>query len=223
MKKFFVALMAVMLLVLGSAGAAHAQSAGRTVTGKVIRWDGTPVPNATVRALRGQWEDTQEVARTTADADGNYTLNLPDGDPYWIHVDTIGTWWGYSYKPAMALQPGEVMSQVYFAVGPRDVKEVVLPTAVSNLAPAESTPAPEVAAPVSDAKPLVGGNDNAAQTTSKPVSQVKPLVGGNKIAAAPQKLPSTGLAEETWGLALAAALGILIAGFSVRRVALRRS
>lgn len=222
MKKFFVALMAVMLLVLGSVGGAHAQSAGRTVVGKVIRWDGTPVPNATVRALRGQWEDTQEVARTTADAQGNYSLNLPDGDSYWIHVDTIGTWWGYSYKPALALQPGEVISQVYFAVGPRDVHEVVLPTAVSNLAPAVATPAP-----VSETKPLVGGNDNAVQTTAKPVSQVKPLVGGNKPvakpAAAPQKLPSTGLAEESWGLALTAALGILIAGFSVRRVALRRS
>jgi LPXTG-motif cell wall-anchored protein len=218
MKKFFVALMAVMLLILGSAGGAQAQSAGRTVTGKVIRWDGTPVPNAVVRALRGQWEDTQEVGRATADANGNYSLNLPDGGAYWIHVDTIGTWWGYSYKPPMALQPGEVMSQVFFAVGPRDVHEVVLPTAVSNLAPVVAP----AAAPVSQTKPLVGGNDNAVKTTTKPVSNVKPLVGGNQIAAAPQKLPSTGIAQETWGLALAAALGILLAGFSVRRLALRR-
>ncbi|HMA33905.1 MAG TPA: hypothetical protein VKY74_05430, partial [Chloroflexia bacterium] len=116
MKKFLVILFAVALMLGLSAHAAAAQAASGTVTGKAVRWDGTPIAGATVRALAGWLETDKEISRTTSGADGVYTLSVPVGQPVWIHIDTFGTWWGYSYKPTFTLRPGEVISQVFFAL-----------------------------------------------------------------------------------------------------------
>ena len=237
MKKLMGGLIAAFLLLALNVTGAHAQAAGGTVTGKTVHWDGSPIAGATVRALTGLLETDSEVSRTTSGADGSYSLNVPVGQAYWIHVDTLGTWWGYSYKPALTLRPGEVISQVYFAQGPRDVKEIVLPTAVSNLEPAvgqapvkidpvSSPPANApviefpVSKPVSNVAPLVGSNSRPA-TTSKPISNVKPLLGSNVATtkATPRSLPATGAPVESWTIALAAALAALGLGWGLRRTA----
>jgi len=235
---------AFLLLALNVTGA-HAQAAGGTVTGKTVHWDGSPIAGATVRALTGLLETDSEVSRTTSGADGSYSLNVPVGQAYWIHVDTLGTWWGYSYKPALTLRPGEVISQVYFAQGPRDVKEIVLPTAVSNLEPAvgqapvkidpvSSPPANApviefpVSKPVSNVAPLVGTAGKPVSnvkplvgSNSKPISNVKPLLGSNVATtkATPRSLPATGAPVESWTIALAAALAALDLGWGLRRTA----
>jgi len=220
MKKLLISLMAVLLL--GSIGihTAAAQSANGTVTGKAIRWDGSPIAGATIRALSGWLETDQEIARTTTDGNGNYALTVPVGQAYWIHIDTFGSWWGYSYKPPLALQSGEVISQVYFALGPRSVQDVVLPTPVSNLAPAAPEP-PPATAPVSDVKPALGVNEEPAPAPAapvkKPVSNVKPALGINDMA--PRALPRTGReSDETLLITLTAALALMVLGFGVRRV-----
>lgn len=232
MKKLVGILMAAFLLITFNVTAAHAQTVNGTVTGKTVHWNGSPIAGATVRALTGPLETDTEVSRTTTGADGSYNLSVPVGEAYWIHVDTLGTWWGYSYKPALTLRPGEVISQVYFAQGPRDVKEIVLPTAVSNLEPAvgqapvkiDPVSVPPATAPViqvpsskpiSNVEPLLG-------TAGKPVSNVKPLVGSNVAAttkAAPHSLPATGMPVENWAIALTAALAALGLGLGLRRSA----
>ncbi len=232
MKRLVGVLTAAFLLLALNVTAAHAQAANGMVTGKTVHWDGSPIAGVTVRALSGPLETDTEVSRTTTGADGSYNLSVPVGAAYWIHVDTLGTWWGYSYKPALTLRPGEVISQVYFAQGPRDVKEIVLPTAISNLEPAVgqapvkidpvSVPpatAPviqfPVSKPISNVAPLLGSN-------SKPISNVKPLLGSNVAAtakAAPRSLPATGAPVENWTLALTAALAVLGLGLGLRRAA----
>jgi hypothetical protein len=235
MKRLVGVLMAAFLLMALNVTGAHAQTANGTVTGKTVRWDGSAIAGATVRALTGPLETDTEVSRTTTGGDGSYTLSVPVGQAYWIHVDTLGTWWGYSYKPALTLRPGEVISQVYFAQGPRDVKEIVLPTPVSNLEPAVDQPAVKidpvavppatapviefpVSKPISNVAPLVGsaGSKPTVAHTSKPVSNVKPLLGSQ---AAPHSLPATGAPVESWAVALAAALAALGLGVGLRRSA----
>ncbi len=231
MKRVVGVLMAAFLLLALNVTGAHAQSADGTVTGKTVHWDGSPIAGATVRALTGPLETDSEVSRTTTGADGSYSLSVPVGQAYWIHVDTLGTWWGYSYKPALTLRTGEVISQVYFAQGPRDVKEIVLPTAVSNLEPAvgqapvkidpvsvppANAPVIEfpVSKPISHVAPLLG-------TATKPVSNVKPLLGSNVAVttkATPRSLPATGTPVEPWAIALVAALAALGLGLGLRRV-----
>src|SRR5436189_6027804 len=115
MKKLFVLLfLGALALSLGT-HSAIAQSAGGTVVGKVVRWDGSPVAGATIAVLQGRLETDKELSHTTTGADGSYSIAVPDGQTIWMHVRTFGTWWGYSYTP-MNLRPSEVISQVYFAL-----------------------------------------------------------------------------------------------------------
>ena len=231
MRKLAVVLAAALLLIVCGTNAAFAQAGTSTVTGKVVRWTGDPVAGATVRALSGWLETDQELARTTTGADGSYTLSVPAGQTVWVHVDTLGTWWGYSYKPSFNLRPAETISQVYFALGPRDVKVITLPAPVSNVAPetGQNAPppvvppvappaAPPAAAPVekpiSNVKPEVGYNDQASVPKTVPRTQVQP---------APRVLPATGANETaTLWLALAGALALAASGLTIRRLAFRR-
>ncbi|HMA35788.1 MAG TPA: carboxypeptidase-like regulatory domain-containing protein [Chloroflexia bacterium] len=221
MKRFFMTLLAVAFLFGFGVQQTFAAPAGGTVSGKVIRWDGTPVAGATIRVLTGALESTTELARTTTAADGSYTVSLPLGQTCWVHVDTFGSWWGYSYAPAFTLRAGEAVSQVFFAIGPRDVKEIALPVPVSNIAPALGTnPAPHVAA-----QPV-------AVVAKSYIAQVKPLVGTNAAGAAPpitlvgalattrpHTLPTTGAhAGDSLGLGFLAGLALLAAGLLTRRL-----
>jgi len=228
MKKLVVIMAAALLLLAGGAHAAFAQATSGTVTGKVVRWNGDPVSGATVRALTGWLETDQEISRTTTGADGSYTLSVPAGQTAWIHVDTLGTWWGYSYKPPFTLRPGEVISQVYFALGPRDVHEITLPAPVSNVGPAtgqnppqQPTEAPTAAptaaptqAPISNVKPALGYNNQPSVPRTVPQRATQP---------APRVLPQTGASgNDTLWLAFAGALALLVSGLTVRRLAFRR-
>jgi hypothetical protein len=146
MKRLLRPLLVAFFMLAFSATAAFAQSGSGTVTGKAVRWNGDAIAGATMRALTGPLETAKEVARTTTAADGSYSLSVPAGTPYWIHIDTFGSWWGYSYQTPFTLRPGETISQVYFALGPRDVKEIALPAPVSNVGPAVGVNEPPPAA-----------------------------------------------------------------------------
>jgi len=220
MKKF-AALLLIAGLVCGlSTSVAAAQSAGATVTGKAVRWDGSPISGATIAVLSGPLETAPELGSTTTGPDGTYTIAAPVGQPVWVHIRTFGTWWGYSYTP-LNLRAGEVLSQVYFALGPRDVKEaIVLPTPISNIGPEVGTEQPPAAPPappeVSNVKPIIGVGDESPATQpvqkpqTKPQSNVKPLVGGN--------LPKTGADSNTLlTLVLALAAAGLVLGLGLRR------
>ena len=217
MKKLLFTLMAAALLLTLSTNAAWAQTGTGTVTGKAVRWNGAAVAGATIRALTGPLETDKEVARTTTAADGTYALSVPVGQSYWIHIDTFGTWWGYSYAPPFTLQPGETISQVFFALGPRDVKEITLPAPVSNIGPAtgENTP-PQVsqpAAPISNVQPEAGSNPAPAPAPA-PAAAPKPAPH-----PAPQALPSTGdgMGNDGLWLALTGALVLALAGLTIRK------
>jgi len=227
MKKLFVTLMAAALMLTFGAGAASAQTGTGTVAGKAVRWNGDAISGATIRVLAGPLETDKELSRTTTAADGSYAVSLPAGQPYWVHIDTLGSWWGYSYQTPFTVRPGETISQVFFALGPRDVKEIALPSPVSNVAPATGTneapaaPAPPVQAPVV-APPVAAP---AAPAVTKPVSNVKPALGYNDTAAkpapAPRTLPRTGASNfETILFALTGALALAVAGLGMRRAAL---
>jgi LPXTG-motif cell wall-anchored protein len=231
MKKFLVLLMVAAFALALSAHGASAQAANGTLTGKAVRWSGEPISGATIAVLAGPLETDKEYDHTTTAADGSYTINAPAGQTVWLHIRTFGTWWGYSYYIPFNLTAGETISQVYFALGPRDVATPInLPAPVSNVAPQTGTTAPPPAAPappVSNVKPLTGSNDNSvtvpapvakpvAKPATKPTSDVKPLTGGNY-------LPQTGGTTDNglWlVLGLAAIAGI--AGLGLRRTALTR-
>jgi hypothetical protein len=229
MKKLLFTLMAAALLLTLSTTAAWAQTGTGKVTGKAVRWNGAAIAGATIRALTGPLETDKEVDRTTTAADGSYTLTVPAGQPYWVHIDTFGTWWGYSYQTPFTLQPGETISQVFFALGPRDVKEITLPAPVSNVGPAtgENQP-PQVSQPPAQApKPV---EQAPAPQPNAPVSNVKPEVGSNPAPApaaapkpaprpAPQTLPSTGDGEGNDGLwlVLTGALVLVLVGLTMRQ------
>ncbi len=201
MKTLLFTLAAALLLLAGSATAASAQGASGTVTGKVVRWNGQPVAGATMRALTDPNNLSTDVAHTTTGPDGSYTLTVPAGTPYWIHVDTYGTWWGYAYQVPFTLRPGEILSKVYFALGPRAVHEITLPTPVSNIGP------------------ITGANPTA---TAAPVSNVKPEVGYNSPSGAAPGMPRTGAPDAAGPVAaLLAALLLLSAGIAVRRLGAR--
>lgn len=242
MKKLIVLLFVVALVLSFGVQTTFAQAGAGAVVGKAVRWNGDPIANATIRALAGPLETAQEISRTTTGADGSYALSVPVGTPYWIHIDTYGSWWGYSYQVPFTLRPSERISDVYFALGPRDVHEIVLPAPVSSLAPATgankgptiqdfanlnlkaAAPAPAAPAaekPVSNVKPAVGYNDVAQApakaapkaTAKKPVSNVKPAVGFNNTAqAAPKVLPQTGRAGDEFLALMCAAALVLLAG-----------
>ena len=180
------------LTLVAGAHPAAAQSATATVSGKAVRWSGEPVAGATIAVLFGKLETDKEYMHTTTAADGSYTLTVPTGQQVWIHIRTFGTWWGYSYYIPFTAQPGERISQVYFAVGPRDVPNpITLPGPVSNIGP------------------LTGANP-----TPTPTSNVKPLTGTN--------LPATGQPQTpAWWLLIALALVGLTAGLTLRLRATR--
>jgi hypothetical protein len=229
MKKLLYILMAAALLLTLSTTAAWAQTGTGKVTGKAVRWNGDAIAGATIRALTGPLETDKEVDRTTTAADGSYALTVPAGQPYWVHIDTFGSWWGYSYQTPFTLQPNETISQVFFALGPRDVKEITLPAPVSNVGPAtgENQP-PQVSQPPAQApKPV---EQAPAPQPNAPVSNVKPEVGSNPAPApaaapkpaprpAPQTLPNTGDGEGNDGLwlALTGALVLVLAGLTIRQ------
>jgi hypothetical protein len=111
------------------------------------------------------------------------------------------------------------VSQIYFALGPRSVKDVVLPAPVSNATPVPPTVTLPTATP-------------APAATATPVSQVLPAIGGNEggqtpgkgTPAAPQTLPSTGATSGLsllW-LLLAGATLLTGAGLGVRKLAMRQ-
>ena len=226
MKKLVLFLLAAAFALVGTAHSAAAQTAtNATFTGKAVRWDGSPIAGATIAALRGPLESDPEVLHTTTAADGSYTLVVPATGTYWVHIRTFGTWWGYSYTP-FSPQPGETISQVYFALGPRDVKDpIALPPPVSNL---PTPPAPPTVQPTT---PPVA--PPAATTT--PVSNVKPIIGTNddptppKHPAKPPRptpgiLPSTGAADglALGGLLLLALLAVVLVGLGTTMRSLRR-
>ncbi|HUS15383.1 MAG TPA: carboxypeptidase-like regulatory domain-containing protein, partial [Chloroflexia bacterium] len=113
MKKLFVTLMAATLMLTFGASAASAQSATGTVTGKAVRWNGEAISGATIRVLAGPLETDKELSRTTTGADGSYAVTLPADQSYWVHIDTLGTWWGYSYQTPFTVRAGETISQVF--------------------------------------------------------------------------------------------------------------
>jgi LPXTG-motif cell wall-anchored protein len=219
MKKLVVFLLVAAFAFSLSTQAAAAQTATAAVTGKAVRWNGEPIAGATIAALAGPLETDKVFDETTTAADGSYTLAVPAGQVFWVHIRTFGSWWGYSYNPPFNLRPSEQISQVFFALGPRDVKEsITLPTPVSNVGPetgtAEPPPAepPAAAPPVSNTKPIVGTNEPTTVKQPAKTSQAKPLTGGY--------LPQTG-GETTNGLwlALGLALAGVTAGLGMRRYA----
>ncbi len=218
MKKLLTAALLGLLVFAAGVQMAAAAPAG-TLQGRVIRWDGTPVAGATVAALLGPLETDKELTHATTAADGSWSLSVPAGTPYWVHVRTFGTWWGYSYEPPFTLADGETVSQIYFALGPRSVKDVVLPAPVSNATPVPPTVTLPTATP-------------APAATATPVSQVLPIIGGNTggqtpgkgTPAGPQTLPRTGAdtgLSLLW-LALAGATLLTGAGLGVRTLAVRK-
>src|SRR4051794_737247 len=104
MKKFVLALSFVLAAYLLGAQASHAQGAASGFSGKAVRWNGDPIVGATIRVLAGPLETDQEYARTTTAADGSWSVQLPAGGPYWVHIDTFGSWWGYSYQTPFTLR-----------------------------------------------------------------------------------------------------------------------
>jgi hypothetical protein len=219
MKKLVLFLLAAGLLLGLGAGHAAAQSAPTsTFSGKAVRWDGTAISGAIVAVLRGPLETDAEVAHTATAADGSWTLTVPAGGPYWLHIRTFGTWWGYSYYIPFTVRPGEAVSQIYFALGPRDVKDVIsLPAPISNVGPetgSDATPVPAqpTATPVSNVKPIVGVGDEPA-----PPQHPKP-------APHPAPLPATGSDGQALGLwTLLALVGLTLVGLGTSlRLARRR-
>jgi LPXTG-motif cell wall-anchored protein len=216
MKKLLALLLVAGFAFALSAHSAAAQSATGTLSGKAVRWNGEPISGATIAVLAGPLETDQQLDSTTTAADGSYTITAPAGQTVWLHIRTFGTWWGYSYYVPFNLKPGESISQVFFALGPRDVKEpITLPTPVSNVAPETGTNEPPAQPPAtqqpptSSVKPIIGGNEESA-TPQKPTSNVKPIIGGN--------LPRTGGADASglWAILGLALLGT-VAGLGLRR------
>ena len=221
-KGLLVAFLGLLALAL-TVPAAEAAGTG-AVSGRVVRWNGDAVAGATIAALRDPQDLNSEIAHTTSAADGSWSLQVPVGTAVWVNIHTFGTWWGYSYQTPFTLRDGETVSQIYFAVGPRDVKEITLPSPVSNI---PSTP-PTVTLPTATPAPVA--------PTPPPVSQVLPEVGSNNpppvahpgssnpppvhsVPNTPATLPQTGAALATWpALALVlAALALIPAGLLLRR------
>ncbi|HMA33462.1 MAG TPA: hypothetical protein VKY74_03195 [Chloroflexia bacterium] len=140
----------VILLVVGawllvSAHGAAAQGATATLRGLALQGNGTPIVGATITAHTGPEETTPALGHTTTGADGSWELTVPAGQTVWIHFDTFGPWWGYSYSPPFVLQPGQVVTGVEFVLGPRSVSTPVAapPTPV----PPPPTPVPATPVP----------------------------------------------------------------------------
>src|SRR3954452_14170433 len=74
-KVLFLLLVAGLLLGFGANHAA-AQTAGATVTGKAVRWNGEPIVGATIQATTQPLEDAQVLGETRTGADGSYTLSV---------------------------------------------------------------------------------------------------------------------------------------------------
>ena len=122
---------------------------------------------------------------------------------------------------------------MYFALGPRDVKEITLPTPVSNVgpeigqnqpppaappvAPPAAPPAAPVEKPISNVKPEVGYNNQPS--VPKTVQQTQPRT---QVQPAPRVLPATGAnqADASLWLVLAGALALAGSGLTIRRLAL---
>ncbi len=212
MKKLLVLLLVAGFALALSVQGAAAQSATGTLSGKAVRWNGEPISGATIAVLAGPLETDQQLDSTTTAADGSYSITAPAGQKVWLHIRTFGTWWGYSYYIPFNLKPGESISQVFFALGPRNVAApITLPTPVSNVGPEVGTNEPPATAPppTSNVKPIVGGNEEITPA-QPPTSNVKPIVGGN--------LPRTGGADGSglWTLVGLALLGT-VAGLGLRR------
>ena len=152
MKKLVFALLLGLVAVAISAQGTYAQAASG-LSGKAVRWNGEPIVGATISILAGPLESDKELARTATGADGSWSVELPAGGPYWVHIRTFGSWWGYSYQTPFALRAGEQISQIWLALGPRDVREITLPEPISNVQPGTGEAPPT---PVSNVKPGIG-------------------------------------------------------------------
>src|SRR4051812_17491630 len=104
-KSLLIAVFGLLALAL-TVPAAYAAGTG-TLSGKAVRWNGEAIPGATIGALGGPLETDKERARPTTAADGSYPLTVPAGLASWIHIDTFGSWWGYSYQTPFTLSDGE--------------------------------------------------------------------------------------------------------------------
>jgi hypothetical protein len=209
-KLLFLLLAAGLVLGFGATNAAAQSAPTSTFQGKAVRWDGSPISGATIAALRGPLETDAEVAHTTTAADGSYTLTVPANTTYWLHIRTFGTWWGYSYV-ALTPRADETISQIFFALGPRDVKDpITLPGPVSNVGPETGTTEP----PPATTPP-------AATATPPPVSNVKPIVGTNPEPV-PGHLPQTGAGESLGLSAVLVLAGLLLLGLGMSFHALLR-
>lgn len=215
MKKALLLVFFGLLALALTVPAAQAAGAG-TLTGRVVRWNGDAVSGATIAALRDPQDLNSEIAHTTAAGDGSWSLQVPVGTAVWVNIHTFGTWWGYSYQTPFTLRDGEIVSQIYFAVGPRDVKEITLPSPVSNIpsTPPTVTLPTATPTPVSQVLPEVGGNNPppAHPSTSNP-----PPV--HSVPSRPATLPQTGAETTGWSaLALVlAGLALVPAGLLLRR------
>lgn len=218
MKKLLVLLFVAGFAFALSIHGATAQSATGTLTGKAVRWDGEAIAGATIAVLAGPLETDKEFDHTTTAADGSYTITAPAGQTVWLHIRTFGTWWGYSYYVPFNLKPGEAISQVYFALGPRDVATPInLPAPVSNVGPELGTTEPPVQPvtqqpPTSQVKPLTGSNEDTPvqqPVVQQPTSHVKPLTGAD--------LPRTGGSDNLFMAGLDLALLAIAGGLVLRR------
>jgi hypothetical protein len=216
-KLLFLLLAAGLVLSFGATHAAAQTAATSTLQGKAVRWNGEPIAGATIAALRGPLESDPEVASTVTAADGSYSLTVPAGATYWLHIRTFGTYWGYSYHVPFTPRADETISQIYFALGPRDVKDAItLPTPESNVGPETGTDEPPAVQPPAPPAP---------QATATPVSRVKPIIGANP-APQPGRLPDTGVSDgETLGLTtvlILAGLGLVGLGLSCQALVRRQ-
>lgn len=145
--RWVTSLLVVLLLGLGVGLTAHstaAQGATGTLKGRVIQADGTAVVGATITAHSDASETSAELGRTTTGANGVWQMTVPAGQVVWIHFNTFGPWWGYSYSPPFTLQAGQVADQIEFVLAARAVAEVPTPAPTATALP--PTPAPTATA-----------------------------------------------------------------------------
>lgn len=188
---------ALAALLLAVPSTTYAQAANSGFSGKAVRWNGEPIVGATVSVLTGPLETDTEVARATTGADGSWSIAAPAGGPYWVHIHTFGSWWGYSYQDPFSLVNGEQVSQIYLLLGPREVNEIAIPTPESNVGP-----------------------EIGVEPTETPVSEVAPIIGVDPDM--PVGMPTTGggPAEEVpYGWLIATAGLLVVAGFGARKIA----
>ncbi len=190
---------------LGFSGhTAAAQQATGTLKGIVTGLNGAFVAGATITAHAEANENSEELGRTTTGSDGTWQMTVPAGRLVWVHFNTFGPLWGYSYSPPFTLQAGQVVDQVNFVLAPREV------SAPPTAAPPTATAAPSTAVP--------------ATATAVPPTATAVPIPPTVVAGAQPGMPSTGNGTQ-WLETLAGlitALLLLGIGSRVRRTWLQR-